>query len=239
MSSDSLINAHRPDRFSDIIGQSHVTKSFKKALDDRASHAFIFTGPSGCGKTSIARIGARYVGTTQQNLLDVDAATHSKKDDMRALTASLAFRPLGKNGVKSLIIDEAHAISTEAWQTLLKMTEEPPEWVYWFFLTTEVTKIPATMRTRCTSYVLKPVPVTELHDYLVGIVEDEKFTTPTQVIGLCAKMANGSPRQALSNLAVCYAAKDRAEAAELLEPAEEAAGGLPLLLARALAEGKK
>jgi DNA polymerase-3 subunit gamma/tau len=97
MSQDSLINKWRPRNFDEVVGHHEVVKSFMAALDDRTSHAFLFTGPSGIGKTSLARLGAEYIGTTAANLIDVDAATYSGKDDMRSLTESLAYRTLGRN----------------------------------------------------------------------------------------------------------------------------------------------
>lgn len=240
MSTDSLIIRHRPTKFSEVIGQKEIVTSFRAALDDGTSHAFLFTGQPGVGKTTLARLGAKYRGTTAANLTEVDAATYSGIDDMRALTASLGYRPLGgKNTTKSLIIDEAQAISRQAWQSLLKMIEEPPEWVLWLLCTTDPSKVPDSIKSRCSVYTLKPLRVTELFDYLLEIAEIEKFDTPRPVLELCAKMADGAPRSALSNLAVCYAAKDRAEAASLIADAEAVQEGTPYALAKALADGWK
>ncbi len=240
MSIDSLIVRHRPSKFSEVVGQKEVVASFRAALDDNTSHAFLFTGPPGVGKTTLARLGAKYLGTTAANLTEVDAATYSGIDDMRALTASLGYRPLGnKNTTKSLIVDECQAISKQAWQSLLKMIEEPPSWVAWFLATTDPSKVPDSIKSRCSVYTLKPLRVTELFDYLVDIAEAEKFNTPRPVLELCAKMADGAPRSALSNLAVCYAAKDRAEAAMLIADLEATQEGTPYVLAKALADGWK
>lgn len=237
MSLESLINRWRPNTFDEVVGQDDIVKSFLRALDDRTSHAFLFAGPSGCGKTTLARLGAKYVGTNAANLIEVDAATYSGKDEMRSLTESLSYRPLGKNTTKSLIIDEAHAVTKQAWQSLLKKVEEPPKWVMWFFCTTEVEKVPSNIRTRCTTYTLKKLRVNQLFDYLKGIADAEKFKTPAQVIDLCAKMADGSPRKALANLSVCYSAKDRAEAAGLISDLEAESESTPFALAKALADG--
>ena len=239
MSVDSLITKWRPRTFEEFVGHQEVVKSYQRALDDGTSHAFLFTGPPGTGKTTLARLGAKAVGTSAANLVEVDAATYSGVDDMKSLTATLGYRPLGKKTTKSLIIDECHAVSRQGWQSLLKMVEEPPEWVMWFFSTTEIGKVPDSIKSRCACYVLKPLRVTELFDYLCDIAGAEKFKTPRQIIDLCAKMADGSPRKALSNLSVCYAAKDRAEAASLISDLEAKEEGSPFALAKALADGWK
>lgn len=239
MSIDSLINSHRPRKFSEVIGQKAVVGSFKNALDDATSHAFLFTGPSGVGKTTLARLGAEYLGCGRGNIIEVDAATYSGVDDMRSLTETLGYRPLGKGSKKAIIIDEAHAISANAWKALLKSVEEPPAWVFWFFCTTDANKVPKVLNTRCATYNLRQVSVTELYEFLLDVVDIEKFKTETSIVDLCAKKAEGSPRAALSNLAVCYGAKDRSEAARLLEEAEVETVGTGFELAKALAEGRK
>lgn len=237
MSAESLINRWRPQSFDEVVGQRDVVKSFVRALDDRTAHAFLFVGPSGLGKTTLARLGAQYVRTSLANLIEVDAASYSGKDDMKSLTQMISYRPLGKDTIKSLIIDEAHEISRQAWQTLLKKVEEPPPWVMWFFCTTDASKVPPTIKSRCTVYTLKPLKVTALFDFLLDIVGAEKLDTPRPIIELCSKMADGSPRKALSNLSVCYGARDRAEAAGLIADMELLSEGTPYALAKAIADG--
>jgi len=240
MSSESLINRYRPARFKDVIGQEDIVRSYKRALDDHTSHAFLFTGPPGCGKTSLSRIGAAYVGSKGANLVEMDAASHSSVDAMRAVTEALMYRPLSldKNPTKSVIIDECHSLSGQAWQSLLKTLEEPPEWVYFFLCTTDIRKVPDTInKSRCSSYVLRPVAASLLVDYLEDIVKAEKFDTPRAVLELCARQAEGSPRRALSNLSVCFSAADRAEAARLISDLDDELGGNGYELAKALAAG--
>ena len=237
MSADSLILKWRPRSFDEVVGQENVVKSYVRALDDRASHAFLFIGAAGLGKTSLARLGAEYAGTTKANLTEVDAATFSGVDDMRSLTATLDYRALGKNSTKSIILDECHRLSAPAWGSVLKRIEEPPDWVMWFLCTTDAAKVPDTIKSRCSTYALKPMRVTELFDYLEGISANEGFKTPRSVIELCAKTADGSPRKALSNLAVCYAVKERVDAARLIADLEVKEEGTPYALARAIADG--
>lgn len=237
MSKDSLINRHRPKSFKDVIGQNSIVASYKNALDDRTSHAFIFTGPAGCGKTTLSRLGAAYIGTRKENLREIAAAVYNGVDHMRELEESVSYRPL-TGGTKSLIIDECHTISKAGWDALLKILEEPPEWVYWFFCTTNIARIPDTIKSRCTVYTLKQVPFSDLFDFLAEIVEIEEFKTPRQIIELCVRNSDGSPRKALSNLSACYAAEDRAEAVTLIANNEVAEAGAAFQLARALSQNQ-
>ncbi|MDE2426266.1 MAG: AAA family ATPase [Elusimicrobia bacterium] len=238
MTADSLIIRHRPKKLKQVVGHDEVVSSFQTALDDRTSHGFLFTGPSGVGKTTFAYCGAKYVGAVPANTIDRDAASFSGKDDMSSLVALLKYKPLGRNGVKAVILDEVHRLSPQAWDSGLKILEQPPEWVYFFLCTTDIAKVPNAILTRCTKYSLKPVSTTVLFDYLLDIVEKEGFDTSRPIIELCVKRAEGSPRQALSNLAACYAARDREEAASLISQSEGSTAGSAYDLAKALAEGK-
>jgi DNA polymerase III gamma/tau subunit len=155
---------------------------------------------------------------------------------MRAVTANLIYKPLGEGAVKAIIVDEFQGLSKAALQSLLKILEEPPAWVWWFLCTTEPTRIPVNILTRCTRYDLKPVSVSILGDLLESIVEQEKLASiDGRIIDLCAKEANGSPRQAIANLTACSAAKNYAEAQELLRSAIESEEAVNL--ARALVKG--
>lgn len=226
---DSLLTKYRPNTWDEVVGHDAVINSLPGAL--AKAHAFLFIGPPGTGKTTLARIAAAQLKCAPMALEEVDAATRTGIDDVRPLAASLQYQPFD-SPVKVVICDECHQFSKSAWNSLLKIIEEPPPWVYWFFCTTEANKVPESIKTRCLRYELKPVPTGVLLNYLDDIAKAEKLKLAKGVIDLCAKEAGGSPRQALANLGVCLEAADRAEAAELLASAAESEEAVAL--ARAL-----
>lgn len=234
---DVLQLKYRPKTLVDVVGQEQIVAALQSTIKRGSSHAFLFSGPSGCGKTTLARIVASSVGCTQRDVLEVDAATYTGIDDVRALTATLAYKPLGDSRVRALIIDECHALSKQAWQSLLKIVEEPPAWVYWFFCTTEASRVPETIKTRCSRFDVREVPWKILaSDLLTPVARAEKLKASADVISLCAKEAKGSPRQALVNLAVCADVTDSDDAAELMASAAQSAEAVDL--ARALMKGE-
>lgn len=238
-SADTIITKYRPDKFSDVIGQDAAVRSLRQVLAKRASRAFLFTGPSGVGKTTLARIVASEVGCGHGDLVEVDAATHTGIDAMRSVQDMLEYRPIS-GGVRAIIIDEAHALSKASFQSMLKVLEEPPAWAFWLLCTTEPARVPAAIVTRCVRCDLKPVGQPILIDFLDGIVVAEKIKLgddASKIIGLCAREAGGSPRQALVNLAMCAGAKSVSEARELMRSAEQSRDAVEL--ARALVRGAK
>lgn len=238
MEADSLLTKYRPQTFSDVIGQEKVVKSLKAALTKSVSHAYLFIGPSGCGKTTLARLAAKDLGCVAYDLTEVDAATFTGIDDMRNVTSTLGYKPMQEGGGKGIILDECHSLSKQAWTSLLKSLEEPSAWVYWFLCTTEAGKVPENIKTRCLRYELKPVAISVIGDFLEEILEQEKVNLGKEqggIIDICAKQAHGSPRQALSNLAVCLSVRTREEAAELLLSAEGAPAAIDFV--RALYKG--
>jgi DNA polymerase-3 subunit gamma/tau len=220
---ESLHTKYRPKTFDEVVGQDAVVRSLRAAVEGNKAHTFLMTGPSGVGKTTLARIAAGVLGCAADGVQEIDAATNTGVDDMRAVAQQLHYRPLG-GGSRALILDEAHRLSKQAWESLLKGLEEPPDYVYWFICTTEPAKVPKTIVTRCFPCELKPVALRDLEDLLAGVVEAEGINLgddEAKVLRLCARQAEGSPRQALVYLAACAAAESVDDARELLRSAED------------------
>lgn len=216
--SEPLHLKYRPQEFDQVTGHAAAVKAFKRSLKD--SQAFMLTGPAGTGKTTLARLGAKHLGIEPHEVLEIDAATNSGIDHMRVLQNIIRYRPLGGTR-RAVIIDEAHGLSKQAWDSLLKVVEEPPEHLIWFLCTTNASKIPATIKSRCTPIPLQAIAPDQLADLLDEIAEIEKIDLPDGVASICIKEANGSARQLLVNLATVRGVKNREAAAKLLRSSVE------------------
>ncbi|MDQ1625407.1 MAG: polymerase subunit gamma/tau [Actinomycetota bacterium] len=219
----ALYRRYRPESFADMIGQEHVTEPLQQALrNDRIHHAYLFSGPRGCGKTTSARILARCLnceqgptptpcgvcqscqdlsrdGAGSLDVIEIDAASHGGVDDARDLRERAFYSPAASR-FKIYIIDEAHMVSREGFNALLKLVEEPPEHVKFVFATTEPDKVIATIRSRTHHYPFRLVPPGELQAYLAWMCEQEGVTLDKGVLPLVVRAGRGSVRDSLSVL---------------------------------------
>lgn len=197
---NTLHRSYRPSDLDGVIGHKHVVDSLSRfEEDDSMPHTYLFSGPSGTGKTTFARIIANIV---KGEVVEVDAATFSGVDNMRALTDGLRYRPIGKPS-RVLIIDECHMLTKQAWNSLLKSTEEPPDYAYFVFCTTDPTKVPKTIKTRSHSYDLKPLKMPEVFNLLSYVSKEEDIDIHPDELEEIAEASEGSPRQALVYLSQC------------------------------------
>jgi DNA polymerase III gamma/tau subunit len=208
---------HRPTRLEDVVGNDDVIVAIEAAvLAKNRQHTYFFFGPSGTGKTTLARIVAKRFGCEPANIVEVDAASTSGIDDMRLLTSTLRYSGFGDSPNKAYIVDECHGLSKQAWDSLLKSTEEPPPHAFFFFCSTNPSKIPATMLTRGSAYSLQPVRFDSLMDLLERVDLLEGLGSPGWVLEAAARASQGSPRAALVSLAMIQGARDEDEAAAIL-----------------------
>lgn len=223
-----LARKYRPQGFDELVGQPAVSQTLKNALaSGRAHHAYLFTGPRGCGKTTSARILAKALncakGPTPEpcgecvpcreiaassclDVLEMDAASHTGVDNVReVIIETVALAPT-RDRYKVFIIDEAHMLSTAAFNALLKTIEEPPPHVVFILATTEAHKVPATIASRCQRFKFRPVAPEPLAAHLAAIAKKEKVAVEEEALALLARAAEGSLRDAVSLLDQCRSA---------------------------------
>ena len=209
---------YRPKKLNEVVGQQDVVKAIESALKSKSrQHTYFLFGPGGCGKTTLARIMAAEFKCLPENVIEVDAASNSGIDEMRAVMQGLRYSGFGDSPNKGYIIDECHRLSKNAWDSLLKSTEEPPGHVFFFFCSTDPSKIPAPMLTRGPNYALQPVRFDPLMDLLEGVCDAEGLSTPTWALEIAARACSGSPRQALVMLAMVQDAETPEEAEAILQ----------------------
>lgn len=221
----SLHTQYRPLKFDDVLGQDTTIKSLKRVVKDRRARAFIFTGPSGTGKTTLARILANEFAdgkATAANLEEVDGASNSGADAIRAIVSRSVYRAVGASPSKAILIDECHALSAAAWKVLYKPIEEPQKHLTWLLCTTEPGKIPKPIQTRCLRYDLKPVNDELIYGLLLRVAEAEKFDINEEVIEAIAEASQGSPRMALVGLELALGCANAAEARQTMASAAQA-----------------
>lgn len=207
---------YRPRSFKMVKGQDKAVALLERVLDKGTSQAFILHGPSGCGKTTLARIAAAHAGCAPDDIVSIDAATYSGAEETRKLQEVMSFRPIGGGVMRAIIMDEAHGLSAKAWETLLMTIEEPNSHSLWFFCTTNPDKVPKTIKTRCTKIQLGLLKDAEIESVINRVIKKEELEVSDGALSVIVRMAYGSAREALSNLAIAEDAKTAKEAASLL-----------------------
>ena len=221
--STALYRRYRPETFTELIGQAQVTAPLMTALrTDRVNHAYLFSGPRGCGKTTSARILARCLncaegptdtpcgkcpscielsrdGSGSLDVVEIDAASHNGVDDARDLRERAIFAP-ARDRYKIFILDEAHMVTPQGFNALLKIVEEPPAHVKFIFATTEPDKVIGTIRSRTHHYPFRLVPPAQMLEYLEQLCVSEKVDVAPGVLSLVVRSGGGSVRDSLSLL---------------------------------------
>lgn len=211
MSQIALYRKYRPQKFSEVYGQDSVVEALRGALKNaRLSHAYLFSGSRGIGKTSLARIFAREVGTTANDLYEIDAASNRGIDDIRALREAVNTLPFDSK-YKVYIIDEVHMLTKEAFNALLKTLEEPPAHVLFMLATTEPKKLPETVVSRCQHFALKKPSQRELAKVLSRVAKEEGYELKDGASELLAVFGDGSFRDSLGILQKCFTVSESRE----------------------------
>ncbi|MEK7514437.1 MAG: DNA polymerase III subunit gamma/tau [Patescibacteria group bacterium] len=200
MSEGVLYRKYRPQKFSQVLGQNHVLTVLEGALKQgNISHAYLFSGSRGTGKTSVARIFARAVGCSENDLYEIDAASNRGIDDIRQIKESVTSMPFDSK-YKVYIVDEVHMLTKEAFNALLKTLEEPPAHVIFILATTEMEKLPETVISRCQTFTFKKPNQEILKKTLIDVAKKEGFTLDSASADLIALLSEGSFRDALGIL---------------------------------------